>query len=364
MTQQQGQLTIQTKGNKYGKILIPSSKTRFKVFDRGSLTRAISIEDCMAAIKKESNLCSDKTIKLSNISQTLRYGYLTSWSISQLAERLKRKSELKVGVDTYRSLYSLDFEEFLRVIDSQIDFSNDSNLLIRMSYLAEQDSYKVRAILSDKYKVINNSHILHSLEKTVQRMRSEYNKNLYILDFVLDDGNMQLTVSNVNPEHIKKGDQFPALVISNSETGQGALNISSSTYRLWCSNGCYSLSSSEWSKRLIHLGKQELDESQLLVDMNSYMSKSSKLLEKWNIANSTPIRVLSDSRNENLKLNLKNIGIDVSEEIIEASFEVVDTRIEQSVGNMANLITKIAQTKDLSTQKEWTNKAFGLIVTV
>jgi len=92
---------------------------------------------------------------------------------------------------------------------------------------------KARALLSDRYKPIDHLLILHSFLPSVQGMEIKFQSNsltsskLYI----------QMLFPKLEGE-VERGDVVQAgITLTNSETGQGSVDVSTFLYRLVCSNG-------------------------------------------------------------------------------------------------------------------------------
>jgi hypothetical protein len=107
---------------------------------------------------------------------------------------------------------------------------------------------KVRALLSDRYRILDNYDLA---VLTMQRVKEN---NATIQQCSLTETRMYIKA--VVPhfrESIKAGDDIvPGLVVSNSEVGDGAFRVEPFTFRLVCSNGTIG----ESKLYQVHLGKR------------------------------------------------------------------------------------------------------------
>lgn len=106
-----------------------------------------------------------------------------------------------------------------------------------------------RALLSDRYRRIDNSEVASAVLPIIGRM-----DGAGVESCELTDSRMYLKV--VNPRvtaEVKKGDIVQAgVLISNSEVGMGSVNVSPLIYRLVCSNG---MIAADGKLRKYHVGR-------------------------------------------------------------------------------------------------------------
>ena len=109
----------------------------------------------------------------------------------------------------------------------------------------------VTAFLSDRYDVVDNDFIVGAVTEAI---KDDYvNENLNVIDASETDKKlyMKITKPSVNAE-IAKGDIVEAgVIISNSETGHGAINVNPFINRLICLNG---MTVNDARFKAIHLG--------------------------------------------------------------------------------------------------------------
>ena len=115
------------------------------------------------------------------------------------------------------------------------------NRLIRTIANGEGDSQRIRAFLSDRYRVLDNEELLENILPVL----SERN-DISIESCHVDDNKLFLKAFFTDLETEVKGDAKvgdlirAGVSISNSEVGTGSLTVAPMTYRLWCTNGAYS----------------------------------------------------------------------------------------------------------------------------
>ncbi len=108
---------------------------------------------------------------------------------------------------------------------------------------------RARAFLSDRYRRIDNFEVAETVLPIIRDMNGAT-----IESCELTDARMYLKVVNPRIEaEVTKGDIVQAgLLITNSETGQGSVNVSPLIYRLVCSNG---MIAADASLRKYHVGR-------------------------------------------------------------------------------------------------------------
>lgn len=106
-----------------------------------------------------------------------------------------------------------------------------------------------RALLSDKYRIIDNDSILATVLPELMQI-----PDLQIASCEVTDEKMYLKVLNPRIQaDVKVGDTVQAgMLISNSEVGKGTLTVQPLVYRLVCSNG---LIVNQAGQKTRHLGK-------------------------------------------------------------------------------------------------------------
>jgi DNA-binding phage protein len=114
-----------------------------------------------------------------------------------------------------------------------------------------------RAFLSDRYRIIDHYEILETVLPVVSEMGLEKG----IVSTEITDNRIYFKVINQRLElEVQKGDVVQAgFVISNSETGMGALKVEPLIYRLVCTNG---MISQDYSQKRYHVGRAAASEDE------------------------------------------------------------------------------------------------------
>jgi Domain of unknown function (DUF932) len=114
-----------------------------------------------------------------------------------------------------------------------------------------------RAFLPDRYRIIDNYEILETVLPVVSEMGLEKG----IVSTEITDNRIYFKVINKRLElEVKKGDVVQAgFVISNSETGMGALKVEPLIYRLGCTNG---MISQDYSQKRYHVSRTAASEDE------------------------------------------------------------------------------------------------------
>jgi len=116
---------------------------------------------------------------------------------------------------------------------------------------------RVRAVLSERYRVMDNLPLVQALAKTIN---AQADVRYCITDERLHIQAVSSKRDVTPPSALRKlGDiSKVGLYISNSEIGAGALNVASLIYRLACLNGLITTSRGAGCKE-IHLGRNDFD---------------------------------------------------------------------------------------------------------
>lgn len=114
---------------------------------------------------------------------------------------------------------------------------------------------RARAVLSDRYQRIDNRQVLHNATKSIQ----ESHPGAQVASCDLSDSKMHLKLKFPQIEaEVKVGDVVNfGLQISNSEIGQGSVQVSPFVYRLVCDNGMVLGSKMSEGWRRAHVGVQQ-----------------------------------------------------------------------------------------------------------
>lgn len=139
-----------------------------------------------------------------------------------------------------------------------------------------------RAYLSDRYKRLENEHVLAQIVPQLAQV-----PGISIQDCQITDSRMYIKA--VTPRiqgEIKKGDAVQAgVIISNSEVGGGALNISPLVFRLVCLNG---MILPDQRFRAFHIGRRAEESDgvyEMLTDETRQADDHAILLKARDVAN-------------------------------------------------------------------------------
>jgi Domain of unknown function (DUF932) len=109
---------------------------------------------------------------------------------------------------------------------------------------------KVRAFLSDRYRIVDHYEIL----ETILPVIGEMGEGMNIVSTEVTETKLYLKVINKRLElEVQKGDVVQAgFVVSNSEIGLGAISVEPLIYRLICANG---MIAKDYSQKRYHIGR-------------------------------------------------------------------------------------------------------------
>lgn len=184
-------------------------------------------------IERTSNLRMDSLGRLAtkyDDGETFTLDF-NEWGLGQALGRLNTPGLKQYGKhlhdigETYRLSKLFNFH-----IDKTLEEEGDKEWLIR----AKNDT--CRACLSDRYSIIDNEHIAHSIYERFK------DSNVEIVGNKLDDNymNVRLTLKDqtLNAGTImKKDDLFFGIHVINSEVGASSVIVYPMIYRLVCTNG-------------------------------------------------------------------------------------------------------------------------------
>jgi len=226
-------------------------------------------QDYIVNLKSLSTLSADSflpKIKASNLDMQL-----TGHALSQLCGKLEiGNTYINKCLPVSQSLVIENLNFWIKAT-----VTKDRDLMIRS--FAKNDQVNCRAILSNRYKRIDNVLVAtHSLNKLMDLGAT--------LKYSYYDGN-RMNITAVLPKlagEVKKGDIVQGgITIANSEIGDGSLIIEPFIYRLVCTNGMV-------VPRILnkfharHIGKIVIDPSNddQAITIIKKMHKNSKMLQK------------------------------------------------------------------------------------
>jgi len=177
--------------------------------------------------------------------ETKRHG-LTEWAHSQISDktqipkkyydRMRETSQLDLLASNVNTWLPSKDKRLVRVLDGD-----------------------VRALLSDRYRIIDNYDVLFATLEEFQKLKEETGINIEIKRADLTDQHLYIkaTSPDLTDEVIKTGDRTEpvhgGIIITNSEVGAGAFNVKPFMNVLVCQNG---LIGKHVFKR-VHLGREK-----------------------------------------------------------------------------------------------------------
>lgn len=191
---------------------------------------------------------------------------LTDWAHRQLAEKCG------IPIKYYQKLLEADMFELLKDNINAWIRSRDQRL-IRML------DGNVRAILSDKYRIMDNEDVLlFALEQF-----RDYNVDIKRCDLSETRMFVKAVVPHMEAE-IKAGDKvIQGLMLSNSEVGSGSFKVQPYLFRQICSNGMIG----EHSIARIHLGAKREAGELIYTDRTKQLQDETLLSEIRDVIAST-----------------------------------------------------------------------------
>ena len=163
---------------------------------------------------------------------------LTDWGHSQLSNKLD------IPLKYYRRMREHSPELLARNINQWMPKKDTkSNLLLRTL------DGRVRAVLSDRYKILDNHDLLLNCLEEFRNMGAELHK----ADLTESHMYIKAIVPHTK-EEIRQGDTvIPGVIVQNSEVGSGAFKVTPFMLREVCSNGMIG----ESAITKIHLGRKQ-----------------------------------------------------------------------------------------------------------
>ena len=170
---------------------------------------------------------------------------LSDWAHSQVAGKLDIPLKYYKRMRTQApDLLARNINEWMPTPNKEL-ISNPKNRKLLLRTLDGE----VRAVLSDRYKILDNHDLLL---KSLEEFR-EVGAELHRADLTTNHMYIKATVPHTVAE-IRKGDTVvPGVIIQNSEVGAGAFKVMPFMLRQICSNGMIG----ESSITKIHLGRKQ-----------------------------------------------------------------------------------------------------------
>jgi len=285
-------------------------------------------------LSKSSGVLTGSSNELHSI-----FGYLNDWSATQFF------SLLGMPGNYFKKLY---FNKDYHLIDQHVNHNllkldPRKPLFIRTREF-EENGGLVRGILSDRYSVFDNIHLVEILDQIFGNTDQEYDINSHVINdlsfhlritFPALDVDMGETTTGEN-DIIRTG-----VHITNSEVGRRSVTIEPLVFRLICSNGLMGWSSTGAGFRQRHMW---------LKQQEMYNRVAEALVESLQ-AGSTAINLLSESRNVKVDDPLAIIE-DLAKEnnITKKDTELIKTSFaeepEHTIYGVVNSFTRAARTME------------------
>jgi hypothetical protein len=264
---------------------------------------------------------------------------LETYRISELARR-QLADKLKIPYAYFERMRAEQPELLDRNVNTWLAHEQSERRLIRTL------DGNVRAVLSDKYRRLDNFDLAEYVLPMLQRL-----PDVQFVSVELTEARMYLKV--VTPRvrrEIATGDVVQAgVVISNSEVGHGSLSVSPLVFRLICSNG---LIAADRSMKKTHVGRVlGGDDGQVLTfkddtlraDDQAFFLKVRDIVEE--AVSEAALATLSD------KLQ-RSMGIRLTGDPVKA-VEVLADRYAMNEGERTGVLRHLIEGGDLS--------AYGLV---
>jgi len=271
---------------------------------------------------------------------------LTDHALNQLCGRLE------IGTQYINKCLPVSQKLVAHNLNFWINRRKNRELMIR-TYDADEKSH-VRAVLSNRYKIIDAHHILNPVLNKVMDLGAEFKYSHY-------DGD-KLNVTAVLPKlegEVEKDDIVQGgLTVTNSEVGNGGLIVQPFIYRLVCTNG---MVAPRYLNRFFskHVGKIVIDPEKdtQWVSIIDKMQKQIELVSNPEVFQEN-LQKLKDATNEKVTSHkiveiAKRHGVTDYErkEIFEKLNHYLGDTFTTSKYELANAITSIANDDDKSDQR-------------
>lgn len=199
---------------------------------------------------------------------------------------------------------------------------------------------KVRAVLSNKYRALDNFDLAQTVLPIIA------NDKMEVVSCEVNENNLFIKATTQRlTAQISKGDVVQmGICISNSEVGLGALKVAPMIYRLVCTNG---MIADDGALRKYHIGRnQEYDEK-----LYEYYSNETRRTDDkafWLKVRDIVTNAMSDLMFQNLVKKMQN----ATREIIDAKptdvVEVVTERFQLQESESDDVLTHLIKGNDLS----------------
>ena len=284
---------------------------------------------------------------------------LTDHSLNQLCGRLE------IGTQYINKCLPVSQSLVAHNLNFWISNNKDRDLMLR-TYENWDKTKNVRAILSNRYKIIDAHHVLNPALNKMMDLGAEFKYSHYDGDRLNVTATLPKLEGEVQKDDIVQG----GITITNSEIGNGGLLIQPFIYRLVCTNGMVAPSLlNRFFQR--HVGKIIIhpEKDTQWVSIIDKMQKQIELVSNPEVFQEN-LQKLKDATNETITSHkivevTKRHGITDYErkEIFERLSHYVGETFTTSKYDFANAITNVANSDDRSDDRaRFLQELGGLII--
>ena len=283
---------------------------------------------------------------------------LTDHSLNQLCGRLE------IGTLYINKCLPVSQSLVAENLNFWIDHNKERDLMLR-TYENFDKSKNVRAILSNRYKMIDAHHVLNPALNKIMDLGAEFKYSHYDGDRLNVTATLPKLEGEVQKDDIVQG----GITITNSEIGNGGLLIQPFLYRLVCTNG---MVAPRYLNRFFtrHVGKIVIDPEKdtQWVSIIDKMQKQIELVSNPEVFQEN-LQKLIDATNEKITSH-KIVEVTKKHGITDYERKEIFERLEHYVGDtfttskydFANAITNVANSSIADDRSRFLQELGGLII--
>lgn len=272
--------------------------------------------------------------------------WFSPWAFSQMTDRIG------MGATQYmkKCLRQEEYDLVPLNMNRWLNRNPDKPLFLRV-----YEGNKLKAVLSDRYSVLNHSDVLRGLEKTVS-----IGGQFQLQSYSVTPDNMQIRV--VDPGEIivdraspYDGDGSTAgMVIRNGLTGMSSVSIEFMLYTLVCTNGLIVVGDrgSAYSRKHYAVGREKFIE-EIAATFNEFPEYATAA--RGGVERARQARLDIEKRVEIFDLIKKELSC--GEEMVEKIKDVMDNSWERTAWGLSGAITEVAQ--ELSVERQYVYERFA-----
>ena len=283
---------------------------------------------------------------------------LTDHSLNQLCGRLE------IGTLYINKCLPVSQSLVAENLNFWIDHNKERDLMLR-TYENFDKSKNVRAVLSNRYKMIDAHHVLNPALNKIMDLGAEFKYSHYDGDRLNVTATLPKLEGEVQKDDIVQG----GITITNSEIGNGGLLIQPFIYRLVCTNG---MVAPRYLNRFFtrHVGKIVIDPEKdtQWVSIIDKMQKQIELVSNPEVFQEN-LQKLKDATNEKITSH-KIVEVTKKHGITDYERKEIFERLEHYVGDtfttskydFANAITNVANRSIADDRSRFLQELGGLII--